>query len=210
MLTSILPPVVHGVPRRSARHLWLWLAALHSVGTILSAATIGVLLSAAAWGVNRLGWPPAPWARWLAVGVALVYLPRAMGWTFFPPLLQSTRQVPRRWAYDYPRWGTALLFGLGLGSGLYTRVIVPTFYLLFIWPFLGESFVWPVAFWGLYGLARSGHVWWLAWTAPPGDPLPAASRLTFALLSRSRWMYRINAVLLAAAAAWLTVGGIFP
>ncbi len=210
MLTSILPPVVHGVPRRSARHHWLWLAALHSVGTILSAATIGVLLSAAAWGVNRLGWPPAPWARWLAVGVGLVYLPRAMGWTFFPPLIQSTRQVPRRWAYDYPRWATALLFGLGLGSGLYTRVIVPTFYLLFAWPFLGKDFFWPVAFWGVYGLVRSGHVWWLAWTAPLGNPFPAASQLTFVLISHSRWMYRANAVLLAAAAAWLTVGGIFP
>ena len=117
--------------------------------------------------------------------------------------------MPRSWAVDYPRWATALLFGLGLGSGLYTRVIVPTFYLLFAWPFLGTDFFWPVALWAGYGLARSGHVWWLAWTAPPGDPLPAASRLTFVLFRHSRWMYRINAVLLAGAAAWLTVGGIF-
>ncbi len=103
---------------------------------------------------------------------------------------------------------TALLFGLGLGSGLYTRVIVPTFYLLFAWPFLGDSFWQPVALWAAYGLARSGHVWWLAWTAAPENPLPAASRLTFVLLSHSRWMYGVNAGLLAAAAAWLTIGGI--
>ena len=63
------------------------------------------------------------------------------GLDLWPPLLQSTRQVPRSWAYDYPRWATALLFGLGLGSGLYTRVIVPTFYLLFAWPFLGDGFL---------------------------------------------------------------------
>jgi hypothetical protein len=210
MLTSILPPVVHGGPRRSARRLWLALAALHSLATALSAAAVGAALSAAAWGAGRQGWPLAPWARWLTVGLAVLYLPRALGWTFWPGLLQSTRQVPRDWAYDYPRWATALLFGLGLGGGLYTRVIVPTFYLLFAWPFLGGGFFWPVVLWASYGLARSGHLWWLAWTAPPPDPFPAASRLTFVLMSHARWMYRVNAVLLAAAAAWLTLGGIFP
>src|SRR5262245_54097462 len=205
MLTSILPPVVHGAPRRSARLLWLALAALHSLATVLSAAAVGAILGAAAWGAARLGWPLEPWVRWLTVALAVLYLPRALGWTTRPRLLQSTRQVPRDWAYDYPRWATALLFGLGLGSGLYTRVIVPTFYLLFAWPFLGEDFFLSVALWASYGLARSGHVWWLAWTATPGDPFPAASQLTSALMSRSRWMYRANAVLLAAAAAWLTV-----
>ncbi len=210
MLTSILPPVVDGVPRRAARLLWVRLAVLHSMGTTLSAAAVGALVGGAAWGAGRLGWPVSPWARWFGVCVALVYLPRVMGWAAWPPLLQSTRQVPHRWAYDYPRSVTALLFGLGLGSGLYTRVIVPTFYLLFAWPFLLDNFSLSVALWAGYGLARSGHVWLLAWTAPPGNLFPAASRLTFALFSRSRWMYRVNAGLLTVAAAWLTVGGIFP
>jgi hypothetical protein len=208
MLTSILPSVVHGGPRRSARLLWLWLAALHSLAMILAAAAVGGLVCAAAWGAGRLGWTLAPWVRWLTVAVAVLYLPKALGWTRWPRLLQSTRQVPRDWAVDYPRWAAALLFGLGLGNGLYTRVIVPTFYLLFAWPFLGEDFIWPVVLWASYGLARSGHIWWLAWTAAPGDPFPAACELTSVLMSRTQWMYRVNAVLLAAVAAWLAVGGI--
>src|SRR5262245_56289666 len=160
MLTSILPPVVHGGPRRSARLLWLRLAALHSLAATLSAAAVGAVVSAAACGIGLLGWPLVPWVRWVTVGVVVVYLPRALCWTVGPPLVQSTRQVPRSWAYDYPRWATALLFGLGLGSGLYTRVIVPTFYLLFAWPFLGGDCFWSVALWAGYGLARSAHVWW--------------------------------------------------
>src|SRR5262249_12319434 len=154
--TSILPPVVHGGPRRSARLLWLRLAALHSLATVLSAVAGGGLLSPAALGAGPLGRPLAPWGHWRTVAVPAIYPPRALGWTTWPGLLQSTRQVPRDWAYDYPRWATALLFGLGLGNGLYTRVIVPTFYLLFAWPFLGEGFFWPIALWAGYGLARSG------------------------------------------------------
>jgi hypothetical protein len=204
MLTSILPPVVHGQPGE-ARRLWLRLAFLHSLGTIASAALVGWLLALLAWGIDPTGWQR--WPFWLALGLVLAYLPKQLGWTRLPPLLQSTRQVPRRWAYDYPRWLTALLFGLGLGSGVSTRIVVPTFYLLFLWPFLTPGLLWPVLIWCGYGLARSLHVWWLACTAPPDDLLPYVNRATVALLRRAAWMHRANAVVLGLAAVWLACRG---
>src|SRR5262249_43601279 len=150
------------------------------------------------------------WQRWpFLAGLLLVlaYLPPQLGWAKVPPLLQSTRQVPRRWAVDYPRWVPALLFGLGLGSGGFTRVVVPTFYLLFLWPFLTPGLLWPVLIWCGYGLARSLHVWWLAWTAPADDLLPYINRVTVALLRRADRMHRANALVLALAAVWLAYRG---
>src|SRR5262249_54151218 len=147
--------------------------------------------------------PPAPWGCWAGAAVAFLYLPRQLGWTRFPSMLQSTRQVPREWAYDYPRWATALLFGLALGSGCYTRIVTPTFSLLFAWPFLAAGFVCPLVIWGSYGLARSWLVWWLACSAPVGNPSPHTSKLIGALMRNREWMRRANAVLLLSVAVWL-------
>jgi hypothetical protein len=200
MLSSILTPVVHG--QRSGRRMWLRLAALHSLGMIVSAAAAGGALAIIALAASRLGAGHRSWAPWAAASVALLYLPKQLGWADFPPLLQSTRQVPRRWAYDYPRWATALLFGLGLGSGCYTRIVVPTFYLLLIWPFLAPGLVWPLVIWIAYGLARSFNVWCLALRAPLGDPFPYASKLMAFLTQRRNGMHLANALLFVAVAAW--------
>lgn len=201
MLTSILTPVVHGDDRRS-RHAWLRLAALHSLGMIVSAALAGAVLSGMAWAVSRAVPEYRVVVPWVAASVALLYLPRLLGWIDFPPLLQSTRQVPRSWAYDYPRWTASLLFGLGLGSGCYTRIVVPTFYLLVIWPFLAPGLVWPLVLWTTYGLARSCNVWWLALRAPLRDPFRHASAMVSVLTRRQGDLQLANAVVLAIVAAW--------
>jgi len=205
MLTSILTPVVHGSPAGS-RLSWWRLAVLYSVGTVVSATAAGIVFAAVAWGLRRTGLEPWHWAHLGALAIALAYIPRQLGWTRFPPLLQSTRQVPREWAYDYPRWGTALLFGLGLGSGLYTRIVAPTFYMLLIWPFLTPGFLPSVLIWSTYGLARSGNLWWLALTAPPEDPMRRAGKINSTLVRRVKSLRSANAAVLIMVAAWLMVG----
>jgi hypothetical protein len=207
MLSSIVP-VVDGKRTRSARRAWLLLAFLHSLGASVSATSVGVVLAALCWVLRQTGLSPWHVAPWGALLVVVLYLPRLLGWTRLPPYLQSTCQVPRRWAVDYPRWLTALLFGLGLGSGLYTRIIVPTFYLLLVWPFLTPGFLWPVLLWGSYGWARSLHVWWLASTAPLENPCATAHTLMFALTRKTRWMLRANAALLLVVAVWLVTWGL--
>lgn len=202
MLTSILTPVVHGDDRRSSRRPWLHLAALHSLGMVASAALTGTVLSMLALAASRMVPGYRSLVPWVAAAVAVLYLPRQLGWTDFPPLLQSARQVPRRWAYDYPRWAASLLFGLGLGSGCYTRIVVPTFYLLVIWPFLAPGMVWPLIMWIAYGLARSANVWWLAMRAPLRSPMSHASTMVSLLTRRRNDLNRATAVLLAVVAAW--------
>ena len=135
----------------------------------------------------------------------MVYCPKSFGLTEFPPLLQSTCQVPREWG-ERPKWITAILFGLGLGSGLYTRIIVPTFYLLLLWPLLSQPSVWAILFWALYGLVRTLNVWWLAITASPENPFEQAHLMVVSILDKSRIMYSVHAMLLLGLAIWLFTG----
>lgn len=188
--------MVHGYEHKPSRKVWLKLAAVHSFGAITSGAAVGTVLAIVAWIVDQPGVQSSNWAYWSALFTVLVYLPRQLGWTRFPPLLQSTWQVPQKWAKIFPPWLTALLFGIGLGSGLFTRIIVPTFYLLLIWPFLELGFLFSIVMWSTYGFIRSCNVWWLACRAPVGNFFPYANQLTFALLLRAKWMYRANTTLL--------------
>jgi hypothetical protein len=208
MLTSILP-VVHGDSQWQVRRTWVGLAAVHSLATVTAAAAVGAILAVVTSAVRGPETAVSPLACWCGALLSLVYTPRQFGWIHFPPLLQSRRQVPREWAYQYPRWASALLFGLGLGNGCYTRIVTPTFYLLFIWPFLMPGLLGSVAIWGCYGLARTVTVWWLACTAPVGDPFPSASKTIAALLRRGPQMRWANALLLLLVAAWLVAGSCF-
>jgi hypothetical protein len=142
-------------------------------------------------------------ALWIVAAAILVYVPRELGWWRFPPLLESTRQVPQRWARDYSTSMTALLYGLGLGSGLYTRIVAPTYYLLLAWPFVTGGFAGPVAAWCIYGLARSANLWWLAATAPVADPFTRSIRMVESLARQSGRMHRANAVIILCTGGYL-------
>jgi hypothetical protein len=179
------------------------LAVLHSFGNILAATSVGMVLSGLSWGLSRLNGASALWLVWLSLLVALLYLPREMGWTDKPPLLQSIRQVPSRWARCYPPWQTALMYGLGLGCGFGTRIVVPTFYLLVLWPFLLPGSWAPVGMWMLYGCVRSLPVWWMAATTSCDQIDGCGSRLAMTLMRSGAGMHRVNGLLLAVVAICL-------
>jgi hypothetical protein len=182
---------------------WFGLAALHSLGTVLAATATGVLLMAMGWALDRAVGPLGVVMPWVMVLVAGLYVPRELGLLALPPLVQSVRQVPRRWAFRFQPPLTALLFGLGLGSGFYTRLVVPTFYLLVLWPFTLPGSLWPAGMWAVYGLTRSANLWWFAATASAADISMGSIEFTSALARWGDRMHRANALLLALVAAWL-------
>ena len=75
---------------------------------------VAAVLGAAACAVVRLGFDPVPWAGGVAVVIVVLYLPRELGWTRFPLLLQGTRQVKRTIAFVdiEPNTGTQISSGL--------------------------------------------------------------------------------------------------
>lgn len=201
MLGSILTPAGGGRPSR-ARAVWARLAAAHSAGSMLAAASVGVLLAGLGSALPSAAGP----ARAMALATIALYLPRELGWTNWPPLLQSTWQVPREWIIDHPRPVGAFLFGLGLGTGFTTRLVVPTLYVLVLVSLLVRDPLAVVAIWAAYGLVRSLHLWWLVATGDPRNPIQRASEMGMRLIARRRWLHRLDAVLLVGSAVVLGVG----
>lgn len=205
MLGSILP-AVGGDRKTRARARWLGLATAHAAGSTLAAALLGAALTGIA-GALPEAWPveSAAWA--VAVAVAALYLPRSLGWADAPPLVQSCAQVPQAWSRRFRPATTAWLYGLSLGSGVYTRVMTPAYYLLWLLPFLAGGAAWAVGVWALYGLVRSGNVWLLAWQARPPSPMERATELSLGLASRTRWVRRLSAAALTLTVVALATGG---
>jgi hypothetical protein len=198
MLSSMFP-VVRGTSRRKARYYLIFLAALHSVGSVFSATALGGILALTSIALNDRNASTRPIFACLAIGVSVIYLPRVMGWWHYPPLLQSPQQVPRKWMIQYRGWRVALFYGLALGSGLYTSIVVPTYYLLILWPFLGAGTAWTLAMWSAYGFTRTLNAWWLACTAEPADPMQQANRVDRVICRCTPWMFRVNALVMLAA-----------
>lgn len=207
MLTSILKPVVHGKKSRySARLAWSELVFFYTLTNCTASVLVGLTSLAIGNFLARQHIPLEAWTLWSCMVVIAVYFPSQLGWSTGPPLIESTRQVPRTWAYDYPPWAAALLFGLALGNGLYTRIVVPTFYLLLLWSFLMPGSKLILVIWFVYGLTRSLNLWWLASAAQPPSPFFTAGRINARLVRNADWMYRGNAFVMMTAAAWLLTG----
>lgn len=78
------------------------------------------------------------------------------------PTPQRKQQVPEKWRYTLPRSLTALFFGLLLGLGYITFIIVGTFYIVTIGAvFFGTPLLGAILF-GLFGLGRASSMWLLS------------------------------------------------
>lgn len=206
MLGSILSPVGDGHRTTHTRLRWLGRAALYALASAASATTFAGLLLFVAWPISPEN-PVRATAPLLAAAGALVYAPRLLTSLQWPPLFQSTWQVPRRWSVDYRRWQTALLFGLFLGSGISTRIVVPTYYLLIIWSFVLPDPGSVVTIWALYGFVRSLPLLWQAAIAPPSQPAIGGLQIVSIIMRNAKQMKLANGYLLlcvafVAAAEW--------
>jgi hypothetical protein len=125
----------------------------YAIGSVVGAGSLGLLVSALGGlipveGQDRLA---------LALGVtgivavlyglsdaSLVRVPRPQaGW-----------QVPTRWYRRFRPELTGLLYGVGLGVGLATRIQVSTFYLLPLWCLLTGNVAWSVFTLSMFGVGR--------------------------------------------------------
>jgi len=117
-MVETITPVVHGTRRRFAAAV-----AMHTAGSTLSAAVLGVLLGGAGAALG-LEWDAAGIAVIVVVGA--VYTAReAFGLRV--PLPQLRRQVPEWWRTFFSPRTAAVLYGLGLGAGFFTYLSFGTF-----------------------------------------------------------------------------------
>src|SRR5437867_11798643 len=111
-MVQTITPVGHG----GSRARWRGSVAVHTVGTTVSAATLGALLGS----VGALA--GAPWGRAgviVVAGIASVYAMREL-FRVPVPLPNLRRQVPEWWRTFFSPPVTSFLYGLGLGVGFLT------------------------------------------------------------------------------------------
>jgi hypothetical protein len=96
---------------------------LHVLGAAAAGAVIGGL---AGWVGGLLGLPA--WRPWVIAGVTVAAL--YLGTRPTPPKIGRQRQVPRRWRAGTPLAWIYLVWGMMLGSGLYTPVYQTAFLVL--------------------------------------------------------------------------------
>jgi sulfite exporter TauE/SafE len=93
--------------------------------------------------------------------VGLLYSVRELG-LFQVPVLQSTWQVPEVWRRVLPSQVASLLYGLGLGVGVATRIPVGTFYVTVVWAVLASSPLLGALGMAAFGLGRALPLLWMA------------------------------------------------
>jgi hypothetical protein len=114
-------PVVHGTKT------FVKTMIAHAAGLAAGAAAMGAALGL--FGVVVAGYP-------LTRGILVVLVPVVAGWAGLAelqvvsmPRPQSRWQVPQEWRGQFAPTHVGLLYGLGLGPGVTTRVGTPAFYI---------------------------------------------------------------------------------
>lgn len=149
MVTTITP-MVHG----GRRNKWILSFISHLVGGALGGALALTLLAV----VVHFASPSEALGLGIAGGVlllALLFDLRIMR----ARLPSPRRQVPRRWREEFGPHLTAFLYGLGLGTGVTTRVYFAITYAIFIAAPLLLPLPLSAAVGAMFGLARSASVW---------------------------------------------------
>jgi len=133
MVGTILP-FVYGERQQGKREVALW---FHTAGYAVGAATTGCLLGilGAALPLHALHIDRGILALSLPGAVSVLYSLRELGLVQVPAP-QFRRQVPEKWRFQFRPKLAALLYGLGLGVGLGTRIPVTTFYVVVLWAML--------------------------------------------------------------------------
>lgn len=152
MVGTILP-IGHGERQQGRFAISPW---FHAFGAVGGAALLGSLLGALG---AMLPLPILSTSRSVVMLVAtglvgLLYSLRELALAPVPAP-QFQRQVPAKWRLLLRPQIAALLYGLGLGIGVATRITVTTFYIVAFWALLGGSPARGALTMAAFGLGRA-------------------------------------------------------
>lgn len=117
---------------------WSIVAVAHIFGNALAASIMGLLLGAIAYVLSRT---VSDYFMVIAIvlgSISLLYALDEAGLVNVP-YLQRIAQVPASWQFRFSPPITAFLYGLGLGSGVTTRIVTGTFYVMLVGAFFYAS-----------------------------------------------------------------------
>lgn len=197
-MAGTILPIVYGDHQSEKSPAALW---IHLLGSVVGAAVLGALLGVIG---LMLGWRPLAQTHGgmvlLAAGaVSLLYSTREMG-LLSVPVMQCRRQVPQRWRVLMSANLSSLLYGLGLGFGVGTRIAVSTFYPAAIWALLVADPAVSAAGMAAFGLGRVLPLLVMGWLLKDKDE---STLFTEALHDYKPLVHFVNGLALSSAGACL-------
>ncbi len=170
------------------------IAASHSLGAGLAGSIAGLLAATAA----RVAFPTST----LAFGSLLLVAGMWEGLMLPIPYLQSRAQAPRAWSVGGRRATVALLYGLYLGSNVFTRIGSAAYYgvlggsLLVLDPADGALMFM------LYGLCKTWPVWVFGLASASRETNLDSARIIHTSRTVRRSMHLVTGVVLITSAVW--------
>jgi len=171
------------------RKLWAQSVVGYTVGGLVSAATVGVLLAA----LGRWLMGPVPGdGRFFMIAVfSLLLAGRELGWVAFP-LPERRRQSERMWLRQFGFRDAAIMWGVHIGIGFSTQINYGGFWAIVIVIAAVGNAGFGAVLLGSYWVGRALPVWLSPWILP-ALPVPSLRNLQ-SQQPLYRWM---NAVGLA-------------
>lgn len=202
-MAGTIIPIVHGERQRGRPPAALW---LHTIGCLVGAISIGSLFGVLG---SALPWQAAPGGRKFVVlaatgFVSLLYSVHEIRLVRLPAP-QCQWQVPATWRSHLPLDLAALLYGLGLGIGLVTRIPVSTFYAAVLGVVLVGNPVLSALIMAAFGLGRALPLICMAWLL---DSSETNFRLTEVLHRWKPVVHLLNGLALSCAGSCLMVAAL--
>ncbi len=184
---------------------WIMAVSLHLLGSTIAALVVGGIFGVVGqWLVLRISWSSL-WIPGLVAPIALLY---SLGEAELIdlPHPQLDRQVPQSWYRKFHPHLAALLYGLGLGTGLSTRIITKTLYIVILGIIATGNATNATLTFGLFGLGRGlpvGIIGWRLRLVHSGEQLqPVLEQI----MARRDLVHLMNAFLLALVGGYWLAG----
>jgi sulfite exporter TauE/SafE len=199
MVGTILP-IVYG-ERMQTPKIRPGALVAYIAGTVIGGTALGIVISLIGLGLRlHKIWSGSTTAILLVGLSAHAFLAIRETGLVNVPLPQSHWQVRRTWVRDLHPKVAALLYGLILGFGIFTRIPTGVFYALLIWiAFRGDARFGALAL-SLVGLGRALPLMLLARATTNGEQMLRWSNVLHRWFPVVRF---INALVLASAAGWI-------
>ena len=200
MATSITPVVYR--ERRMLR--WGIAAQLHIAGAGIGGAFTGLLLSFASRWLHASRDDHWPLALAILSVAALGYGLAELQFLRLPRP-QIARQVPKYWRGRFHPWITATLYGMGLGSGVTTRIVTGLLYIILVAVVAAAEPLYGMVIFGLFGLSRGTSAMILGWLAHRADSGEQPSLAMKRYIGQQDFTRFIAGIALAAAGGYWSV-----
>ncbi|MCG8349566.1 MAG: sulfite exporter TauE/SafE family protein [Chloroflexales bacterium] len=202
-MVGTIRPVVY---REKQFFNWIIAAGLHVLGNLAAAGVMGYILGLVG---HLLSSVINSDRTFTFIGLGVTSLAYALHELHFlqMPYPQILAQVPASWRRRFHPYLTSLLYGLGLGVGITTRIATGGIYIVLLGAFLSASPFYGAVIFSGFGLGRGISAMLAGWIIREAQSGEALHNALEVLMARESLVHKIiGVILMIFSGYWLLAG----